>query len=105
MIIALTSSCHRWTLARGIVRTLWLTLKERKIESLLLESTLDLLRPSAVERWGPEDHRLFASCAYPNYALSDNSRYPVGIGELLESYAQLDLGNINQFEISSRAPV
>ncbi|KAK5074309.1 hypothetical protein LTS08_005263 [Lithohypha guttulata] len=104
MIVALTASCHRWTLARGIVRTLWLTLREREIESLLPDSTLDLLRSSAVEKWGPEDHRLFASCAYPNYAASDNSRYPVGIGEVLESYAQLDLGQMDQPESSSRGP-
>lgn len=105
MIIALTASCHLWVLARGIVRTLWLTLIERKIQSLLPDSTLNLLKLHAVEKWGPEDHQLFASCAYPSYTLSDNSRYPVGIGELLESYEQLDLRHMNQSESSSRAPV
>lgn len=92
MILGLTAACYRWTLARGIVRTLWITIKERKLEEHLCATTISLLKLNAVEKWGPEDHRLFISCTYPNYAISsDNGRDVTGVGELLASYARLDL--------------
>lgn len=92
MILTLTAVCQRWTLARGITRTIWITVRERKVEDCLLESTVSLLKLNAVENWGPEDHRLFSSCTYPNYASSKNgARDITGVGDLLASYAQLNI--------------
>lgn len=93
MVIALTAIGSRWTLFRGITRSFWLTIKERKLDGFLLGPTVSLLKLNAVENWGSEDHQLFASCTYPNYATSSNNGREIdGIGDLLARYAQFDLG-------------
>lgn len=92
MIITLTSISYRWTLVRGIIRTLWFTIVERKLENFLLETTMRLLKLNAIDTWGREDHHLFVACDYPNYAASSNNgRELNAIGDLLASYAQLDI--------------
>lgn len=97
MVVSLTAVGSRWTLFRGITRSLWLTINERKLEGLLLGTTVSLLKLNAVDKWGPEDHRLFESCTYPNYATSSNDGRDVdAIGDLLARYAQLDLDGKDQ---------
>ena len=94
VIFVLTTGCNRWTIVRGIVRTLWITIKERKLERFLQESTIHLLKLNAVEKWGIADHLLFVSCSYPNYATSSvRGRDIDGIGDLLRSYARLNLNS------------
>ncbi|KAL9625627.1 MAG: hypothetical protein Q9160_000340, partial [Pyrenula sp. 1 TL-2023] len=91
LIITLAAASRRWLLCRGIMRTLWMTLCDRKMISLLRKETVELLRLSAVDSWGPEDHRLFESCIYPNYAqMSVNGRDFEGMGDLLEQWSRLE---------------
>lgn len=92
MIVTLAAGCCRWTLVRGITRTLWITIKELKLERFVHEATISLMKLNAVEKWGKEDHRLFINCTYPNYATSStNARDLVEVGDLLASYAAMDL--------------
>lgn len=91
---------RRWILARGIVKTLWHTLQERKLVVHLEDATRSLLRLFAVETWGAEDHKLFELCAYPNYAeIKDKGRDFVEIGELLQQYTALDLDRQEEEDI------
>lgn len=93
-ILTLTAVCHRWPLARGIVKGLWITIQQQKLDVHLQEETISLFRLNAVDNWSAEDHQLFVSCAYPNYATSSsNRRDVVSIGDVLQSYAQLDLND------------
>ena len=92
MIIALSAVSQRWTISRGVLRMLWITIKERKLEAFLEVSTLTLLRLSAVDNWSPQDHRLFESCVYPNYAaIKEDGRNFADMGELLHKYSLLEL--------------
>lgn len=86
MVLGLTSSFYRITLVRGIMKSLYLTIKEQKLESLLQEQTFELLKLNAVDKWSMKDHLLFATCAYPNYATSSlNGRDLITIGDLLDN--------------------
>jgi hypothetical protein len=102
IIVVLSYVAHRWTLAWGIMRMLWITLQEHKLDICLDAATLDLFKLNAVENWGPEDHRLFEMCAYPNYAaISESGRDFVELGELLKEYAGLYLGEEKSGNASS----
>lgn len=99
MVVAMTAVGSRWVLFKGITRGLWITIKERKLDALLLASTVDLLKLNAVENWGPEDHQLFISCTYPNYATSSNNGRDIdAVGDLLARYAKLDLDGVDETE-------
>ena len=92
MIAVHCTVARRWTISRGIIKTLWITIQERKLDSYLESSTLSLFNLFAVNNWGPEDHKLFELCAYPNYAaISERGRDFVEIGELLQQYAAMQL--------------
>lgn len=89
-IEALTAVGQRWTIARGIVKTLWIKIKDAQLEEKLFDSTITLLKLNAVENWGLDDHLLFESCMYPNYTNGD-VRDITRVGEILAMYAQLDI--------------
>ena len=92
MIVALSAGSQRWPIARGILRMLWVTLQQRKLDSLLTQSAIDLLKLSVVYNWGPEDHLIFQSSVYPNYAVvGEDGRDLADMGELLEKWAQMQL--------------
>ena len=92
MVVVLINVARRWTLARGLVKMLWITLQEQKLESHVSPATLNLFKLNAVDNWGPEDHHLFDMCAYPNYAaIGERGRNFVEMGELLHEYAALQL--------------
>lgn len=95
MVVTLTAVCQRWTLARGITKSLWIKIKDGKLEECFLDATISLLKLNAVENWGIEDHLLFESCTYPNYN-GNSVRDNTGIGELLASYARLSLNEGDQ---------
>lgn len=92
IVAYLSAVAKRWILSRGVLKMLWIMLHERGLVRHLTPETLTLLRTSAVENWGPNDHTLFASCMYPNYAaISENGREMANMGELLEQWSQLSL--------------
>lgn len=94
MIVVLSTVAWRWTLVRGILKVMWHTMLERKLESHVVTATEVLLKLNAVDTWGAEDHRLFEMCAYPNYAaIGEKGRDFVEIGDLLQEYASLKLGD------------
>ncbi|KAK5053935.1 hypothetical protein LTR84_001897 [Exophiala bonariae] len=93
-IVALSSISRRWTLVRGIVKVVWIMLKERELDKYLEPATVSLLKLGAVDNWGSKDHELFEKCAYPNYAaIEEKGRDLVELGDLLQQYAQLQLGD------------
>lgn len=92
LVVPLSASSRRWTLARGILKVMWITLHERKLQQYLTEETTQLFHLSAVDNWGPEDHLVFDRCSYPTYAATDASgRKYMEMGELLEKAARLNL--------------
>lgn len=92
LIVALSATTRRWTLSRGIIRMIWIEVQKRKLDQVVDPSTLSLLKLSAVDSWGPEDHRLFERCAYPNYAvIGERGRLLSEIGDLLEEYSRLNI--------------
>lgn len=95
MIVTLTAVCQRWPIIRGIIRSLWIKVKDLRLEDHLLEPTVSLLKLNGVENWGPNDHSLFESCTYPNYT-HDDVRNITGVGDLLASYALLNLSGADQ---------
>jgi hypothetical protein len=45
-----------------------------------------------VDSWGPKDHRLLESCAYPNYAqVRENGRADEEMDDLLENWSRLEV--------------
>ena len=102
VILALSVAYQRWTLAKGIVRMIWIELQQRKLDELLPAPTLDILKLSAVDSWGTEDHQLFRQCAYPNYAASMNKGSIFSeMGDLLAEYSQLSVSENNRKEKES----
>lgn len=92
MITALSAASRRWTIARGVVKMLWITLQERELESYITEQASKLLKRSAVDNWGPEDHRHFEGSAYPNYAaIAEHGRELADMGDVLEKWSLLDI--------------
>jgi hypothetical protein len=92
LITALTAVSRRWALVRGILKTLWVTLSEQKLDRYLGDSTVSLFRISAIDSWGPEDHRLFESCAYPTYAqVRERGRAYEEMGDLLQRWSGLEI--------------
>jgi hypothetical protein len=101
MIVALSNSARRWTITRGILKMIWITLQERRLDASLDAATLSLFKLNAVDNWGPQDHRLFEMCAYPNYAaIETRGRDFVEMGELLQEYAGLQLDDKTPKEAS-----
>lgn len=49
LITGLAATSRRWTIARGILKMLWITLRERALEAYITEQTLQLLKLSAVD--------------------------------------------------------
>lgn len=94
MCLVLSNAARRWTLARGILKILWIRIQDRWLEAHLDAATLGLFKLNAVDNWGPDDHRLFEACAYPNYAaLTERGRDFVEMGELLQEFASLQLNS------------
>jgi hypothetical protein len=92
MVVVLSCVARRWTLARGILRMLWITVSQRQLEGVLDVSTLGLFELNTVENWGSHERRILEACAYPNYsALGEKSRYLVEMGDLLQEYAAMQL--------------
>lgn len=92
LTVVLCNISRRWVLVRGVVKLIWVTLTERKLDSYLNAATLSLFKLNAVDNWDPQDHKLFELCAYPNYAaISERGRDFVGMGDLLQEYAGLTL--------------
>lgn len=92
LIVALSASSRRWTLAHGALKVLWVTIKERELDKYLKEPTKELFNQIAVEHWGPDYHLMFERCSYPNYAASEKGRRDLEeMGELLEKAARLNL--------------
>lgn len=82
----------RWVLARGVIKMLWIIIRQRGLGDHLLRSTVELFTFSAIERWGPDDHRLFESCIYPNYAaIGENGRELADMGELLQQWSKISI--------------
>ncbi|KAL9621613.1 MAG: hypothetical protein Q9160_004005 [Pyrenula sp. 1 TL-2023] len=92
MVTVLTACSRRLHLSRGFLRMIWMTLKEREMESNILESTRSLLQLSALEAWGPDDHLSFRSSSYPNYAVAaQKGRELADMSELLKKWAEMSL--------------
>lgn len=49
MIVVLSNVARRWTLVRGILRMLWITLQERKLDEHLASATTALFKLNAVD--------------------------------------------------------
>lgn len=94
VIVALSATSHRWFIARGIVKMIWIELQQRKLVYRLNPSTLSLLKLGAVDTWSSEDHELVKRCAYPNYA-AVGERGPAlsEMGDLIDEYVRLNLAD------------
>ncbi|KAK5081148.1 hypothetical protein LTR05_007942 [Lithohypha guttulata] len=91
MIVALSGSSRRWPLVRGILKVLWHTLQERKLDAYLAEATVTLLKLSAVDNWGLQDHRLFEGSAYPNISVANEKGLEFAeMSDLLNQYSLLN---------------
>jgi len=92
IIVSIFTVAKRWILARGVLRMLWITIQERRIVDHLNGTTIQLFRESAVEQWGPNDHRLFESCIYPNYAaIAKDGRELADMGDLLQKWSRFNI--------------
>lgn len=90
IIECIVAVAKRWVLARGVIKMLWITIQDRALVQHLDSRTVDLFTSSAVQKWGPDDYRLFASCMYPNYAaIGENGRELADMGELLEQWSKM----------------
>lgn len=93
MVVVISKVARRWLLCRGILKLLWITLQEQKLDVHLNAATLSLFRLNAIVNWGPDDHRMLEMCTYPNYAaITEKGREFVEMCELLQEYAALQLG-------------
>jgi hypothetical protein len=89
MIGSLSASSRRSPLCRGILKTIWHTLRERELDGVLDETTLKLLKVNAVSAWGSDDHHLFEGSAYPNLAVArEKGREFAEMSDLLLHYSE-----------------
>ena len=102
IIARLSSIAKRWLLARGVLKMLWIMLQDHQQLGSLLPETTELLRANGVDNWGPDDHRLFAGCLYPNYTvLNEKGRELADMGELLEQWSHFNLSEENGVDAES----
>lgn len=93
IVATLSTAAERWTLAKGVLKMLWIMLQERNQVSNLLPAIGDIFRAQAVDNWGPAEYRMFSGCMYPNYTvIGERGRELADMGELLEEWSQLSLG-------------
>jgi hypothetical protein len=93
IVSCLVTAARRLILANGVLRMLWIRLQDKDLVKYLGQPTIELFQTSAIEGWGPEHHRLFESCIYPDYsAIKEKGRELADMGELLEKYSRLGLG-------------
>lgn len=92
VIVPLAAASRCRTIARGVLKVMWITIDERKLQECLTEATRQIFHSNVVDNWGPEDYVVFDGCLYPNYAATDESgREYVEMGVLLEKAAWLNL--------------
>jgi hypothetical protein len=93
IIYCIFAVAKRWVLARGVIKMLWITIQDRQLVQHLNQQTVELFTLSAIDRWGPDDYRLFECCMYPNYAaIGENGRELADMGELLEQWSKMSIG-------------
>lgn len=103
LALTLSAGCHRWQIARIVTKGLWITIQQQKLEEYLQAETISLFQLNAVENWSQEDYRRFVSCVYPDYASSNgNPRDVVSMGDLLSSYAKLDVNDPGEDTVNTQ---
>lgn len=94
IITALFAVSLRWLVAHGVLRMIWIEVLRRDLTFRLDESTLSLLKQSAVNAWGLEYWRFFEDCTYPNYAaVKERGVVLAEMGELLREYSHYSVSD------------
>lgn len=88
--LAITHVSRRMFVMRGHVRMLLITADQRG--QTIPEKTRQRLTHIAIDTWGPEDHKLFDACIFPNYTLAKGGDpRTAAMGDLLEQWSNLTL--------------
>jgi hypothetical protein len=101
MIVVLCCVARRWTIARGILKMIWITINQHQLQHILDVNTVSLFKLSMTENRGTHERRILEACAYPNYsALGEKSRVLVEMGDLLQEYAAMQISSDGYQELT-----